>query len=108
VAKLIAKEHVSDAYIYFMFRQPEFQKRLEMISTGVAQQNLSPIHMGELEVVYPSKEQLHYCSEVATPIIKQLLTLWKKNNNLKSQRDSILPRLISGKVLLEVDNEYAR
>ncbi|MDD5417079.1 MAG: restriction endonuclease subunit S, partial [Candidatus Aenigmarchaeota archaeon] len=43
VAKLVPKTEIDKAFSYFMYFQSQFRAKLENISTGVAQQNLSPI-----------------------------------------------------------------
>ncbi|MDR3168601.1 MAG: restriction endonuclease subunit S [Candidatus Peribacteria bacterium] len=56
VAKLQPKVEQDFAYVYLFFRQPAIVNLLENISSGTAQQNLSPINTANLETVIPSKE----------------------------------------------------
>ena len=54
VAKLLPHKAINRGFIYFMFRQDEMRTKLELISIGVAQQNLSPVLMGNMESLIPS------------------------------------------------------
>lgn len=98
VAKLIPNSESNKAFVYFTFRNNDLQKRLEMISTGVAQQNLSPVLMGELEFVIPPGSILANYSEICEPIVDEILLLNKQSQNLRQTRDLLLPKLISGQV----------
>ncbi len=98
VGKLVPTDSKSRAFVYFTFRHGEMRKRLEMISTGVAQQNLSPIQMGELEFAFPTPDLLEGFSDISEPIVDQILALNLMNVNLRRTRDLLLPRLISGEL----------
>jgi type I restriction enzyme S subunit len=98
VAKLVPKEVNNRAYIYFTFRQDEFQTKLSKIANGVAQQNLSPIETGKMQVVIPSKMVLADFAGICEPIVEGMITLFLKNTTLRRTRDLLLPRLISGEV----------
>jgi type I restriction enzyme S subunit len=100
VAKLIPLEPQNRAFAYFTFRQDEMRAKLEQISNGVAQQNLSPIETGRMEFCVPSKLVLSRFSVACEPIINQLLVMYKRNINLRQTRDLLLPKLISGEVVV--------
>lgn len=98
VAKLIPQDLGNQAFVYFMFRQKEFRKRLEQIANGVAQQNLSPIETGKIEIIFPSQKLLKKYSIICEPIFDQILICDQKIKNLHRTRDLLLPKLISGEV----------
>jgi type I restriction enzyme, S subunit len=98
VAKLASKNDVGKAFIYFTFRQEEFRQRLEKISTGVAQQNLSPIEMGKMQFLIPSTTALEKFSVHIDSFIDQILSRYLTNKNLRQTRDLLLPKLISGEL----------
>ena len=54
VAKVMPNRDVDLPFVYFLLRQTETQTRLEQISTGVAQQNLSPVKATQERVFVPS------------------------------------------------------
>lgn len=102
VAKLAPKETVFRSYVYFMFREELMRKKLEAMSYGVAQQNLSPVKMGEMEIMVSNKTLLHQFFDFAEPIINQMVSLRSSNSKLRQARDLLLPKLMSGEI--ELDN----
>jgi len=98
VAKLVPIEANNRAYTYFTFRQDEFQTKLSKIANGVAQQNLSPIETGRMQVVIPSQKVLSDFAGICEPIVEEMTALFRKNTTLRRTRDLLLPRLISGEV----------
>ena len=98
VAKLIPNNIADRAFVYSLFRNNAFRTILEMISTGTAQQNLSPILMGKYSIIVPHRNVLSLFSDLCNPILDEILLLYMKNKTLRHTRDLLLPKLISGKV----------
>lgn len=98
VANLIPINENNRAFTYFLFRQKDFQNTLVSISRGTAQQNLSPIETKSLEIVIPPQEILDRFADVANPIFQKLIENNKEIGALSIARDTLLPRLISGKI----------
>jgi len=101
VAKLKPKEEFMYEFIYLTFRSNFLRTTLENLSNGAAQQNLSPIEMGKLEVLVPSDEILKEFSSLTNSFFDEIVVLNKKNQLLQQTRDLLLPRLISGKLRVE-------
>jgi type I restriction enzyme S subunit len=98
VAKLLPHTAMNRGFIYSMFRQDEMRTKLELISIGVAQQNLSPVLMGNMESVIPPDHVLVEFADFAGPICEKIISLNLQNRNLRSTRDLLLPKLISGEL----------
>jgi type I restriction enzyme, S subunit len=98
VAKIVPHVKYNHSYVYLMCRQKDFQKRLENIASGVAQQNLSPINMGNMEVVVPAEKLLQIFALYTENIIELILKRYLQNKALRQTRDLLLPKLISGEV----------
>ena len=98
VAKIVPRIKNNLGFVYLMCRQKDFQKMLENISSGVAQQNLSPIKMGNMEVVIPTEVMLKAFASYTENIIELILKLYLQNKALNQIRDLLLPKLISGEV----------
>jgi len=109
VAKLQPKVDYLYEFIYLLFRDKFFRITLENISNGAAQQNLSPIETGKLEVTLADKETIKQFSKATNSFFNEIIVLNKKNLLLQQTRDLLLPRLISGKLsvehLVEADKE---
>ena len=74
------------------------QTILENMSNGTAQQNLSPIKMGELFIKYPSEKTRKEFNEIASPMIDLICKLNLQNTKLRMVRDILLPKLMSGQI----------
>jgi type I restriction enzyme, S subunit len=98
VAKLVPTQSTDQALTYCMFRETAMRVKLEQLSTGVAQQNLSPVLASKMEVAIPTRELRERFSAVAEAMIKSMVQLYSTNSNLRRTRDLLLPRLLSGQV----------
>jgi len=98
VANLIPINENDRAFIYFLFRQRDFQNTLIGISHGTAQQNLSPIETKSLEIIIPSQDVLDRFADFAGPIFTMLVKNYKEINDLSVARDTLLSKLMSGKI----------
>lgn len=101
VAKLHPHRQEDRPLVYWMFRNPDTRQRLEQIANGVAQQNLSPVQTGKMAIPIPPVDLRDRYAEVASPMVEAILSLNRKNFNLRTTRDLLLPKLISGKLDLE-------
>lgn len=98
VANLVPIDENNRAFTYFLFRQKDFQNTLIGISRGTAQQNLSPIETKSLEIPIPSQDILDRFANIANPIFQKLVENYNEIKNLSLLRDSLLPRLMNGKI----------
>jgi type I restriction enzyme, S subunit len=98
VAKLAPAEDFDWAMIYCMFREPEMQMKLEQLSNGVAQQNLSPVLTSKMEFARPPRELRRRFAALAEPTVRLIVQGNSTIQNLRRTRDLLLPRLLSGAV----------
>lgn len=102
VAKLEPMKERDRAYTYFLFRQPQIKQLLEEMGKGTAQSNLSPIETSNMELIIPDESKLEEFSAIATPWLNKLLFNRKSIQTLSQLRDSLLPKLMSGEVSVEI------
>jgi type I restriction enzyme S subunit len=98
VVKLSAKEQIDQPFIYALVRDKQMLKILENLSNGAAQQNLSPIKMGELPIRYPNKSLREDFNKKVSPMIEMICKLNIHNTKLREARDILLPRLMNGQI----------
>ena len=98
VAKLVPHDQANRSLGYLIFKNEEMRTKLENLSTGVAQQNLSPVQTGKVELPIPNKVLLAAFSKNVEPIFDLMRVLFMKNKNLRQTRDLLLPKLISGEL----------
>lgn len=77
-------------------------------ANGATMVNLNKSKFEGLKIVYGDSSTVDHYHAVASPIFQEILVLQKKNANLRTTRDLLLPKLISGE--LDVSNlpEFAR
>jgi len=98
VVKLSAKEQIDQSFIYALVRDKQMLTILENLSNGTAQQNLSPIKMGELPIKYPSSNHREDFNQKVSPMIEMICKLNIQNTKLREARDILLPKLMNGKI----------
>ncbi|HRK59469.1 MAG TPA: restriction endonuclease subunit S, partial [Candidatus Kapabacteria bacterium] len=98
VVKLSSKEPIDQSFIYALVRDKEMLTILENLSNGTAQQNLSPIKMGELLIRYPSSNLREDFNKKVSPMIEMICKLNIQNTKLREARDILLPRLMNGEI----------
>lgn len=83
-------------YVYFDLQRQNF------INNDAAVPGLSRNQAYLLPMLIPPHELLEKFQEIIAPLFEHPYILRKKNDNLRQQRDMLLPRLISGE--LEIEN----
>ena len=100
VSKLVPREAFDWAMTYCIFREPKMRVKLEQLSNGVAQQNLSPVLASKMEFARPPRELRQRFATLATPLVRRIVQLYSTCHNLRRTRDLLLPRLLSGQLIL--------
>jgi type I restriction enzyme S subunit len=100
VSKLAPIEAIDWALTYCMFRESDMRTKLEQLSNGVAQQNLSPVLAARMESALPPRALREQFSIRATPMIQRVIQLYSQIQNLRKTRDLLLPRLLSGQIAI--------
>lgn len=86
------------AFLYMTLQQNWVQELIVMIAgSNAAQPNISPFDIEKIKVVY-NEDMVDEYNRKSAPFIEEILQLRKQNQNLATQRDMLLPRLMSGKL----------
>lgn len=97
VAKLVGIDG-RHSFAYFLFRQSDFKERLISMSRGTAQLNLSPVETKQIKTKQPPRDMLERFYDQAEPIFDTLTENYHQIQTLTTLRDTLLPRLINGKL----------
>ena len=100
VAKINAKNPELTPFLYFVFRQDTFKADLENLAKGTAQLNLSPVETLEKYINYDEETAL-VLSDKLSPLFNKIIINKKQNKELSVIRDTLLPKLMNGKINLE-------
>ena len=86
---------------YFGMAVMAWEPRLSTMGRGATNQTeLSPSAIGEIEIVLPLSKQLTQYESLAEPIFQQVTNLVAQNDRLIAARDLLLPKLMSGEILV--------
>jgi len=84
---------------YFGMALLELESQFSTMGRGATNQTeLSPGMIGEPPIVMPSKTLLEEFESFAAPIHQQVTNLVSQNDKLRTARDLLLPRLMSGEI----------
>lgn len=95
VAKLKSKY---PAFTYCLFRNNDMFISINNLANGAAQQNVSPIRIGELPLIIANIEILDSFEIIAWRMVSQILYLSSQIYHLTEARDRLLPKLMSGEI----------
>lgn len=87
-------------FTYCLFRSKDMFDEMNNLANGAAQQNLSPIRTGKVEVCFPPEDIIQRFETAVKPMIDQEIALNKMNVVLAEARDRLLPKLMSGEIEL--------
>ncbi|MDA8053982.1 MAG: restriction endonuclease subunit S, partial [Deltaproteobacteria bacterium] len=102
VAKLKPINLNDYAFSYLLFLQESIFSILQNISSETAQQNLSTVLTKEIKIIIPSRYLLDCFGNIANPIIQKINLNNIQTQTLSALRDSLIPKLMSGKIRVSV------
>ena len=88
----------SFSFLHGYLNSPIFLNELEMSASGSVQKNFGPMHLRKIRTLCPPYDCLQQYDEIAGSLIRQVIAKRAENDALTSQRDALLPRLVSGEV----------
>jgi type I restriction enzyme S subunit len=85
-------------FTYCLFRSKDMFDAMNNLANGAAQQNLSPIRTGKLEVLFPRSETAQQFEKIVVPMLQKIVLLNKEIGSAAHARDRLLPKLMSGEI----------
>lgn len=85
-------------FIYCTLKQPDVHYEIVNRCQGSAQPNISASDIMSISCVIPSKEAINNFNYVAQPLFDLIISNQRENQQLSELRDSLLPKLMSGKL----------
>ena len=96
VAKIIPKK-TYDSFIYSLLRSRMIQGKIQGLSNGSSQKNLSPIELADIRFPY-SEACINKFEAITSSMLALIIELYTENHELTSLRDWLLPMLMNGQV----------
>lgn len=86
-------------FVYLLARLPEFRgNAIKSMSGATGRQRVQPACFDKFLLVHPDKETIAAFEEQVSPIFRGVQLLARKNAILRTTRDLLLPKLISGEL----------
>lgn len=86
------------AFTYCLFRSKDMFDEMNNLANGAAQQNLSPIRTGKIQILFPTNDLIQRFEATVQPIINRMAVLNKEILVSAQARDCLLPKLMSGEL----------
>ena len=93
---VIPSEDFLRYYCYFALK--EMKPRLDAIGGGVTMANVSKGKFESMDLLRPTTALLRNFDEFSSPVFNQIKVLGQQNQKLRTARDLLLPRLMSGEL----------
>lgn len=94
-------KYLSSEFIYLLSRSNNFREHAIQSMTGATgRQRVHNDCFASYYLAVPPKELMNEFTQMVQPMFKSIFNLSKRNENLKQQRDMLLPKLISGQIEL--------
>ena len=88
------------AFTYCLFRSRDMFIEVNNLANGAAQQNVSPIRIGEMKILLPNSELLQEFESIVFKSIARIISLQSQLHLLTEARDRLLPKLMSGEITI--------
>ena len=99
---VLRSKTVIPEFVYLLARSDEFRDiAIKSMSGATGRQRVREACFDQFYLAHPTPTLLEQFQEVANPLFRSVFTLAKKNHNLRTTRDLLLPKLISGKLDVE-------
>lgn len=98
VYALRVKDPIDKAFIYGVLKTRDFKDQAIGFATGTTVLSLPKESILNYEIKYPKAEKLQKFNNLFNNIVREQELLIKEINHLSQIRDSLLPRLMSGKL----------
>lgn len=96
-------ENITQRYMYFFFKSKFFERVVESRIEGSVVPHLYQRDIEKIKILIPSKEVLKKFDSVATMTLRTLEKNRKENRILIKIRDSLLPKLMLGKIRVPIE-----
>ena len=94
----LKNKNVFKKFIYQWIRTLEAQNRIQSGIVQGVQANVSLTTLGDLKIILPSDLIMNKFNSLINPIFEQIQQNQQQNQTLKQQRDTLLPKLMSGEI----------
>lgn len=88
------------AFTYCLFRNNDMYITVNNLANGAAQQNVSPIRIGELKVLFANDSIMNQFENLVGTICNKIINLYAQIRLLTEARDRLLPKVMGGEMVV--------
>lgn len=100
-----AKQGISPQFVYCLARDPEFRSfAIKSMIGSSGRQRVQRNMLESYEIFKPDQDSMNNFHKATFPLFSKVIENWKETKALIQIRDSLLPRLMSGKIRVRLNN----
>src|SRR3989344_4040874 len=100
---LRSNDKVNQEFLYLWLDRPNMTQSIINLNSNAAQPGINQTQVKTLSILIPNKEVLDQFQFIIKKLFHKIFENAKQNQNLSLIRDSLLPRLMSGKIRVPVE-----
>jgi type I restriction enzyme S subunit len=105
ILKRKCSSYLNNAFFYFLFKQNNFRKLMNKVATGTTVRQIVSERIAEFLFSVPPLEIVNNF-QILFDVISRLIELHDfESQTLSNIRDSLIPKLLSGEIMVKVDVE---
>lgn len=89
-------------FMYLLLSSDTYQTAIQNSALGSAQPNISASAIESIRAIIPTPELIEQFGRIVNPMFEKILDNLAENDTLKNTRDSLLPKLMSGEIDVNV------
>ena len=101
VIRFRPRDGYSYGYTYQFLQSRYFLHELESLASGSVQLNFGPMHLRQIVMVLPDEKALQEYAEKVNTLYNKMIQNLSQIQSLQQTRDTLLPKLMSGKVRVD-------
>jgi type I restriction enzyme S subunit len=90
--------------LYLLLSSDTYQTTIRNSALGSAQPNISASAIESIRAIIPPIELIKQFGEMVNPMFEKILDNLAENETIKITRDSLLPKLMSGEIDVNIPN----
>lgn len=98
---LRTNDRCSQNYLYLWLDLPQMTSNIKNLNANAAQPGINQVGVKGLSIQCPPITVVKAFNDIVDPIFAEIFNLAKKNQNLHLTRDLLLPKLMSGDIILD-------
>jgi type I restriction enzyme S subunit len=92
--------------LYLWLQEPDTVHAIRATNANAAQPGINQLSVGGLELVVPNEKKAAQFDCLVEPLFAEIVNFAKRSQNLRRTRNLLLPRLLSGKIDIDITETF--